>query len=155
RHLPLAAQRVEHALRRPAQTPLLVGAPDAPHRMEISNEAPRDEDRPRAGELSVVHVAAPQHLVLQHPRLRRFGILLRVARHHRVAASADGDVERRAWTARVGQARRETGALDEALRVERRFDAPRLFALPSRIAVVLGLIGQLYARHERSWYRAR
>ena len=46
-----------------------------------------------AREFRVIHLAAADDLILQQPGLRGFGIFLHVARHHRVAASADGHVE--------------------------------------------------------------
>src|SRR5262249_14879477 len=58
---------------------------------------------------------------------------------HRVAAAADGDVERRPRPARIGQACGEAHLLDEALGVERGLDLPRAFAPPPLVAEVLEL----------------
>ena len=93
---------------------------------------------PRAS-LRVVDLAAPTDLVLQHPGERRLGVLLHVARHHGVAPAADGDVERRAGPARVGEARGEADLLDEALGVVGRLDLTRAFAAPALVAVLLDL----------------
>ena len=80
---------------------------------------------------------------------RRLLVLLHVARHHRVAAPAHRDVERRPRPAGIGQAGGEAGLLDEALGVERGLDLPHAFAAPVRIAVVFDFRGNLWrpARH--------
>ena len=143
RHLPLAAQHLQDRPRVPAQPPLLVRLAHAPDRVEVRNHARREEHRFAARQLGVVDLAARHDLVLQRPRQRRLGILLDVARHHRVAAAAHRDVERRPGPAAVGHAGREADVLDEALGVERGLDLARGFTAPSLVAMVLELLRDL------------
>ncbi len=93
RHLPLGAQHPQDAPGRRAQPPRFLGLGHAPDGVETRDEIRRHEHRLPARQLRVVDLAAPHELVLQQPGLRRLRILLHVARHHRVAAAADGDVE--------------------------------------------------------------
>ena len=91
----------------------------APHGVEVGNQPWRDEHRLAAGELGVVDTAAAHEFVLQLPGQRGLVVGLHVARHHRVAAPADRDVERRSRLACVGQAGGEADLLDELLGGER------------------------------------
>jgi hypothetical protein len=68
-----------------------------------------------------------------------------VARHHRVAAAADGDVKRRAWTPGVGETRREADLLDEPLGRNRRLDGARGVAAPMVVAMLLDVFRQRLA----------
>jgi hypothetical protein len=65
-----------------------------------------------------------------------------VARHHGIAASADGDVERRPRPAAVGEAGGEPDAFDEALGIEGAFDLMGALAPPVPIAMIFDLRGE-------------
>jgi hypothetical protein len=59
--------------------------------------------------------------------------------HHRIAAPADRDVERRSRAARIGQAGREADLLDEGFRIEGGLDLTRRFPAPASIAMLFHL----------------
>ena len=80
---------------------------------------------------------APMISSFSTPGQRRLGVLLHVARHHRVAPAAHGHVERRPRPPRIGQAGGEADLLDEALGLERGLDLARAFTPPAPVAVVL------------------
>src|SRR5437660_11809293 len=88
-------------------------------------------------------------LVLQLPRQRRFGILLDVARHHRIPPSAHGDVQRRTRTTGIGETGCEADLLDEALGIERGLDLPRRFAPPAVVAELFDIGGNLVPSSHR------
>ena len=114
-HLPLATQGRQHRAGGPAQAPRFLGAAHAPHGMEAGDHPWRQEHRLAAGELGVIHLAAPEEVVLQSPRQRRLVIGLRVARHHGVAPAADRHVQRRSGPPAIGETRGEPHLLDEVL----------------------------------------
>ena len=64
-----------------------------------------------ARELGVIHLAAPDDLVLQFPGQRGLGIFLHIARQHGIAPPAHRDVERRPRPPRIGEARRQNRRL--------------------------------------------
>ena len=85
----------------------------------------------------VVNLAASNDLVFEVPGQRRLGILLNVARHDGVAPPADGDVQRWAGPAGIGQARGESDLFDKTFGVEGGRDLARRFTPPSRVAIFL------------------
>ena len=67
---------------------------------------------------------------------------LHVARHHRVAPPADGDVERWSRLACVGETGGEADLLDELLGGERCGDAARALAPPAGVATIFDVVGE-------------
>src|SRR5688500_6477590 len=124
----------------PAQPLRLLGSAKAPDGVEIRDHPRSEEDRLAAREPGVIHLAAPQQVVLQLPGKRDLGVSLDVARLDRVAPPADSHVERRPRPPRIGQARGETDLLDEAFRVEGGLNLPLPFATPAPVAILLDIL---------------
>ena len=106
----------------------------------------RQEHRLAAGQLGVVHLAAPEQVVLQPPRQRRLVIGLRVARHHGVAPAADRHVQRRSGPPAIGETGGEPHLLDEVLGGEHRVHLAGALAAPADVAELLDVVGNAGAR---------
>jgi hypothetical protein len=69
----------------------------------------------------------------------------------RIAATTDGDVERRAWLSRISHRRTEAYALNELLGFNRILYAQLLFAPPHAITIFFYLFGQRVDHH--AWHK--
>src|SRR5436853_4844496 len=96
-------------------------------------------------QLSVVDAATPQQFIFQSPRMRTFRIFLHMARHDRIAAAADGHIQRGTGLARICKACRETGAFDETLGLENGLHSSHLLSLPMRVAVLFNFGGKWFS----------
>jgi hypothetical protein len=108
------------------------------------NESRRNEGGATFGELAVIDAAASHQLILNRPGEAGFGVFLNVARHVRVAASADGYIERRAGASRVCQGRAETHGFDESFGLKRVLHALLRLAPPHAVTIGFDLFRQLF-----------